>query len=792
MPVDLAGALVGWVVSVVGDAGIRLARRSPDERALSKAMGLAIDRVVEQADSSSQEALRLGLRECFSAQPRLGLDASTSVGEGLRAAIVAQVAQLDQMMHSDTGQPFYQAVPVERVWLVEQVTAAVLTALRQVVAAGGLAELVHGVDAAELLARLEELTVSAPVAATRTLPRDIGSFTGRQNELWQLISTVTGRAATGGVVGIHAIDGMAGVGKTAFAVHAAHQLAPHFPDGQIFLRLHAHTPGQQPADPAEALATLLLTLGIAPQQIPAGLEARELLWRDHLSDKKVLLVLDDAAGLQQVDPLLPGTADSLVLITSRRRLAALDDAISISLDILAPEEAAALFIRVAARYDLQPIDTAVAEVTRLCGYLPLAIRLVAGRLRHPTWTVADVAAGLAAARDRLAAMDDGERSVAAAFDLSYRDLTTAQQQLFRRLGLQPGADIDAYAAAALDDTAVPAARHHLEGLYDLHLIEEPVRGRYRFHDLLGDYARSLAATDPPIERDAALNRLLDYYLHTTIVAASHLTVRTRATDPPVIHQPSSIPELATRNAGIAWLEAERANLHAATAYAALHGWDLHAIHLSTAMHDFLRTQGPWNQALTLHQTALGVAHKAGDRLGEANALRDLGVVQYLTDDYPAAAVNLEQALVLYRDLGDRLGEANALKDLGFVQRLSGDYPAAAVSLEQALVLYRDLGDRLGEAEVLNNLGQLLFASSAPADGCAHYVQALDIARALGTLLEEARALEGIGKCRLQEGQVSEGAECLRQALVLYRRLGSPGAGRVETLLANQGLHGHEG
>ncbi|MDQ3763101.1 MAG: hypothetical protein M3460_16085 [Actinomycetota bacterium] len=177
MPVDLGGALVGWVVSLVGSAGIRLVRRSPDERALRTVLGLAIDKVVEQADPSSQKALRGGLRECFSAPPRLGLDASTSVSAGLRAAIAAQVAQLDQMVHHDTGQPFYQAVAVDRGWLVEQITAAILSALRQVVAAGGLAELVHGVDAAEVLARLDEVRVSAGAAAMRTLPRDISSFT---------------------------------------------------------------------------------------------------------------------------------------------------------------------------------------------------------------------------------------------------------------------------------------------------------------------------------------------------------------------------------------------------------------------------------------------------------------------------------------------------------------------------------------------------------------------------------------------------------------------------------------
>lgn len=344
----------------------------------------------------------------------------------------------------------------------------------------------------------------------RTLPRDIGSFTGRQGELRRLIRAVSGRVATGGVVGIHAIDGMAGIGKTALAVHAAHRLAARFPDGQIFLPLHAHTPGQQPVDPTEALATLLLTLGVAPAQIPADVVARELLWRDRLAGKKVLLVLDDAVGPAQVDPLLPGTAGSLVVITSRRRLVGVEDAVSISLDILAPAEAAELFLRVAARPDLTPTDAGVAEVTRLCGYLPLAIRLVAGRLHRPSWALADVAVELAAARDRLAAIDAGQRVVAAAFDLSYRDLTDEQRQVFRRLGLQPGVDIDAYALAALSETSVAAARGHLEDLYDLHLLDEPVRGRYRLHDLLRDYARTLAATDPPAESGAAPRAFQDH------------------------------------------------------------------------------------------------------------------------------------------------------------------------------------------------------------------------------------------------------------------------------------------
>src|SRR5690349_19109653 len=203
-------------------------------------------------------------------------------------------------------------------------------------------------------------------SATRALPRDIASFTGREAELLQLMGPVLG-ADSGGVVSIYAIGGMAGVGKTALAVHAAHRLAPQFPDGQVFLRLHGHTPGQLPVHPEDALASLLLIAGVPAGQIPPGLEARTALWRDHLAGKKMLLVLDDAASHDQVAPLLPGTGGSLVLVTSRRHLIALDDVRSISLDTLPPDQAAKLLVRLAARADLDPGDPAIGEITRLCG-----------------------------------------------------------------------------------------------------------------------------------------------------------------------------------------------------------------------------------------------------------------------------------------------------------------------------------------------------------------------------------------------------------------------------------------
>jgi DNA-binding SARP family transcriptional activator len=374
-----------------------------------------------------------------------------------------------------------------------------------------------------------DLPAPAGAAATRVLPRDIAAFTGRQAELAQLIGTL---ADDGVVVGIHAIDGMAGIGKTTFAVHAAHQLAAGFPDGQFFLPLHAHTPGQRPVDPADALASLLLTAGLAPQQIPPGLEARAARWRGHVAGKKILLLLDDAASHEQIRPLFPGTAGSLVLITSRRRLTALQDAAVVSLDVLPADEAAALLTRLAGRPGLGAGDAAVGELIRLCGYLPLAVGMLASELRHhPAWTAAQLAASLAAARDRLALMYAENVSVAAAFDLSYRDLAAAQRRLFRRLGLVPGPGFDAYAVAALDDTSVSTARRGLHELYDQHLITEPAPGHYRLHDLLREYARDLAADDDDAKTNAAAGRLLDYYLHTALAAGRYFD-RTPRTCPP--------------------------------------------------------------------------------------------------------------------------------------------------------------------------------------------------------------------------------------------------------------------
>jgi len=612
---------------------------------------------------------------------------------------------------------------------------------------------------------------SGGATAVRTLPRDIASFTGRRGELRQLTAAVGEAASGGGVVSIHAIGGMAGVGKTALAVHAAHRLAGSFPDGQYFLPLHGHTPGQPPVQPADALVTLLLTAGLRASHIPADLDARAGLWRDHVAGQKVLLVLDDATGHEQVRPLLPGTAGSLVLITSRRRLAALEDAVPLSLDTLPPDEAAALLTRLAGRPDLEPGPA--SQLARLCGYLPLAIGLVGRQLaHHPAWAAADLATELAAARDRLEPMRAEDVSVAAAFDLSYRDLDAAQQRLFRRLGLHPGPDIDAHAAAALDGTSLAEARRHLDNLHDQHLLGQPGRGRYRFHDLIREHARALAA-GKPADETAAAGRLLDYYLHTALAASRHIAVRTPGARraPAQARPPACAPRLSSAEQAMAWLAAERGNLQAATDYAAARGYHQHAIQIPAAISNFLDGGGFWDQAIGLHRTALAAAREAGDRHGQADALNRLAIFQTGTGDFAAGAANQRQALALYRELGDRLGQGDALHTQGYVQQMAADFPAAAASFGQALTRYREAGDRIGQGDAMLDLaGVQEFADGYPAAG-ASLRRALALFREAGDRYGQAICLGGLSILRIPTGEYPAAVTGMRQARELFHDMG---------------------
>ncbi|WP_214414370.1 AfsR/SARP family transcriptional regulator [Sphaerisporangium fuscum] len=363
-------------------------------------------------------------------------------------------------------------------------------------------------------------TACATPVVPRQLPRDIGSFTGRAAELARLDARLgsAGRPEAPVIIAVH---GMAGVGKTAFAVHAAHRLAGRFTGGQLFADLHGLTQGLPPADPSEVLDHMLRSLGVPAGQIPRDLDGRAALYRTRLAGRRVLILLDNAAEESQVRPLLPASP-GLVLITSRRRLAGLEDVRPLSLDVLPRDDALALFVRTAGRQRLagQP-PGALDEIVELCGRLPLAIRIAAARLRSRAgWTASDLADRLRDHRHRLGELQVGPLSVTATMDLSYQHLSPGRQGMYRLLSLYPGADIGRHAAAALAGTTPRHAGRLLDDLVDANLLQEPVPGRYRLHDLLRAHAAvTLADEDTDADRRAALTRLFEHYIHTASAAA---------------------------------------------------------------------------------------------------------------------------------------------------------------------------------------------------------------------------------------------------------------------------------
>jgi tetratricopeptide (TPR) repeat protein/transcriptional regulator with XRE-family HTH domain len=622
-------------------------------------------------------------------------------------------------------------------------------------------------------------------AATRTLPRDIASFTGREPEIGSVLTAVTG-AGAGGVADICAISGMAGVGKTALAVHAAHRMAGGFPDGQVFLPLHGHTPGHQPIDPADALASLLQASGIPAQYIPDGLEPRALLWRDHLAGRRLLLVLDNAASSGQVAPLLPGDGQCLVLVTSRRHLGDLPGAVTpVFLDVLTPAQAAQMFTGLAPGAAGSPGE--VAEVVELAGFLPLAISLLARLFaRHQSWTLADLAAET---RASLLTLTAEHENVAAAFEISYQHLDPARQRFFCLLGLHPGTTIEPYAAAALAGTSLDEAAGLLDSLHGEGLITETGHRRYGLHDLLRRYARDHAAAAPAGSGQQAVERLLDYYQYTAARADALITFQTQPGPPPAA-PPGLLatPDLQGPDQALEWVRADRPSLLACLDHATHTGQHARVIALTAGIAALLRRDGPWADTVTRHTAAAQAAAHLGDRLGQANALNHIGAMRWRWgSDYRGATQALEQALHIFRDLGDRLGQANALLYLGTTLRSTGEYHGGSQVLEQALHIYRDLGDRLGQANALFYLGRWPWTTDDYQGSVQALEQAFEIYRDLGNRLGQGQALIYLGAARRRTEDYQGAAQALEQALEIYRDIGSQTA-EASTLNQKGTLH----
>ncbi|MET8544371.1 tetratricopeptide repeat protein [Kitasatospora sp. NPDC004799] len=607
---------------------------------------------------------------------------------------------------------------------------------------------------------------STLAAAMRTLPRDLSTFVGREHELARLSDAVIGASGTERVIDIHAIGGMPGVGKTALAVHLGHRLADRFPDGQLFLSLHGHTPGQSPVDPADGLVALLSASGVSPELIPGGpdpqstIDARAVLWRDRMASKRVLLILDDAVDHRQVEPLLPNAAGSLVLITSRRRLSALPDTVVLSLDVLDEATAVEMLCARSGR-TAEGAEAAAAAVVEHCGRLPLAIGLVAGRLRnHPTWSFAHLAADLGRARRRLSRLRAGNVAVAAAFELSYRDLPADRRTLFRRLSLNPGTECDAEIAAALHGTDPDNAADELEFLYDDHMLIESAPGRYRMHDLVREYAGLLADEDEPADRDEARERLFAFLEERAVAAGAALA-------------PGAAPGGHGADAARAardWLDTEIANLLACARYCADHGHPDRVVVLARALSGFLRFVGPWDQAVALHSAAAECARESAQPTLQIEALTNLALVRRLAGDYRGAADELRAATAVAQAVGDRRLEARVLNDLGAVHGQTGDYPATIAAHDEAVPIFRENEDRAGEASALNYLGVAHRLVGRYEEAKTELARSAELFHGLGDRRGEAVALANLGIVHRQTGHYDSGTSLVEQALTLSREI----------------------
>jgi tetratricopeptide (TPR) repeat protein len=607
------------------------------------------------------------------------------------------------------------------------------------------------------------------------LPRDVPGFTGRRDELARLAGL-----AGGGRVVVTAIGGTAGVGKTALAVHAAHQLLGEFPDGHLYADLHGYTEGQDPAQPDEVLEVFLRSLGVPAEEMPARAEERSGLLRQLLASRRVLMVLDNARTEAQVRPLLPGAGGSLVLLTSRSVLPGLEADDRIELDVLAKDEAVAMLAGLGGhRAAADP--TAVAEVAQLCGRLPLALR-IAGQLlaTHPTWPVVRLAQLLASEQHRLSGLGAGDLQVRAAFEVSYQQLAEDDARVFRLLGLHPGPDFTANAAAALAGTEDEAAESALGRLADAHLVAEDTAGRFALHDLLRLFARATCEqVDTPADRDAAEARLVRHYENLAAFLDSCVDPKLRSAA-----ELDGKPLSSMRQA-LAVFQAERLSLLAALGLATQRGGDEEIRRLSWSMGASLTILRYLDDLLAVREAALAAARRAGDTHAEGRALGNLGEAYRELRRFKEAITRYEQALVIFREVDDRRAEGLALNNLGLAYQELRRFEEAITRYEQALAIFREVGDRQGEGLALNNLGLAHRELRRFEQAITRYEQALVIFRDAGDRHGQAQTLTNLGSAYRELRRFKEAITCYEQALAIRREVGDRhGEGQTLNNLGN--------
>jgi DNA-binding SARP family transcriptional activator/tetratricopeptide (TPR) repeat protein len=626
-----------------------------------------------------------------------------------------------------------------------------------------------GLDPNPELRRLfEELTTSPPPAQ---LPAQAYGFTGRRADLRRLDEAAA--AGPGGrAVVVSAIAGMAGVGKTALAVHWAHRVRDRYPDGQLYVNLRGYAP-TPPVRPVDALGGFLRALGVPGEEVPDDTAAAAARFRKLLAGRRVLVLLDNASSAEQLRPMLPPDGGSLALVTSRDALSTLDGARRVALDVLDRAEAVALLARVLGESRVAAEPEAAATLARRCAYLPLALRIAAANVPDGE-SIATYTRRLADG-SRLAGLvvdGDEQAAVRAVIGWSYRDLPAGAATALRRLGAHPGREFDAYAVAALVDSDLPEARRLLDILAGAHLVHETAPGRYGMHDLLREYAEERAAEEPGTVLRTALTRLFDHHCAAVAAAVSVIAPGERIRRPATA---TSLPTMDDPAAASAWLDAELANSVAIVRHAAGNGWPAYATALAVTLWPWFNASARFGAAETVIGHALAAAAGAADIAGEAALLRQRGVLHWQRGRSDDAFADFSRALPVFRAAGDRQGQADTLLNLGGLHVRWSRTEEALDHFGAALALYRETGNRTREGRALGNLGIAYWQLGRYAEAQRTYEQALKLCRSIDDSAGAASTLDSLGNIHAQQGRYDEALGYHHDALVVLRGLGDTAA-----------------
>jgi DNA-binding SARP family transcriptional activator/tetratricopeptide (TPR) repeat protein len=616
----------------------------------------------------------------------------------------------------------------------------------------------------------------SPLVAPAQLPADLPVFAGREPELAQ-VAQMLGPGGGCPTVAICAIDGMAGIGKTTFAIHWAHHIAKHFADGQLYINLRGFDSSGSAAAPADVLYALLHSLGVPAGYIPDGLDPRAGLYRSVLAGKQVLIVLDNARDAQQVRPLLPGSPGCLVIATSRNPLTGLamtDGARLLTLNLPSLLTARETLERRLGVDRVAAEPEAVEEIIQLCGRLPLALAIVSARAAaHPGFTLASIAADLRRTQGRLDAFAAGAAADArTVFSWSYHHLSPEAGRLFRLLSLLPTADITAPASASLLGAPPDAASRLIEELTSTSLLTEHQPGRYSFHDLIRAYATELLdGTDTGTDRHEALARLLDHYLHSGYGAQVELKPHREpiAPDPP---RAGVTPErFAGYEPAMAWFTAERRALNASVSLAAESDFGFPTWQLALTLQQFYQWGGFFHDWLQTMEIALGAAFRDADLPGQGHVLRSLAGANFHLNRHEETLRSLERAQAIYTELGYITEHAYVHSSFSRVFIHQGRLQLAIEHSQKALELYREAGYRRGEARAIEDIGVAHSALGEYQEAVSYLERGIALAHEAGQLAHEAGGRKELGIVFSKLGQHEEAVAEFGRALALLRRVG---------------------